>query len=171
MGYMVVVQGLQYIGVFTYVWELNKYRSFIGIIEKLLSTGYAEDIRSIPSRGSSSDQHFARDKHEEAAPSDRHLGKTRHKTVDSSTSVTPTATSDDERARRNESRTSIYERPSRKADRQNIDGPVAIPSSVANVKSISPVSMVPMWLSAKNREMSKLKKTSSSVSRFCLLEF
>ena len=117
-GYMVIVQGLQYIGVFTYNRELNKYRSFIGIIEKLLSTGYVEDIRSIPSGASSRDQHFTREKHE-ATPSDRRPGKTRHKTVNSSTIVTANATSDDERTRRNESRTPIYERPSRKAD-QNI---------------------------------------------------
>ncbi|XP_028390857.1 uncharacterized protein LOC114515762 [Dendronephthya gigantea] len=136
----------------------EEFERFLHRIREIQSSesSYAEDMRSLPSRASSSDQHFTREKHE-ATPSDRLLGKPRHTTVDSSASVTPTATSDDEHARRNESRTPAYQRPNRKADRQNVIGPVAVPSSAANAKS-----MIPMWLNVKNKEMTKMGKMSTS---------
>jgi hypothetical protein len=128
---------------------------------KLLSIGYQEDNGSTSSRLSSGHQRVIHNQ-SETTPVERLHHKPRHETVDSSTSMTSIASSDDRRVRRNVSQVPSHELPLRKATRQNLDDPVVVSSSVTERKFESPVSL-PMWLSVKNKEMMKQGKTSSSV--------
>jgi hypothetical protein len=70
--------------------------------------------------------------------------KHRYNVVDSSSSMLSTASSDDDRIRL--------------ANRQRVVGPI-----ITERKSETAVSL-PMWLSVKNAEMMKQRKTSDSVS-------
>lgn len=101
----------------------------------------------------------------ETTSSERSQRKPRHKSVDSSTSMTSTATSEDHRVRRNIPQSSSQERRPRKAARQTVNNPVVISSSVTDKDSEMPVSL-PMWLSVKNKEMMKQGKVSSSAVCF-----
>lgn len=97
----------------------------------------------------------------ETTPSQRSQRKPRHTSVDSSTSMTSTVTSEDRRMRRNIPQEPAQERRPRKTARQTVDSPVIISSSVTGRDPEIPVSL-PMWLSVKNKEIMKQEKVSTS---------
>lgn len=128
----------------------------------MLFTGYQEDNESMTSRASSSSQRVRHHQTEsETTPSQRSERKPRHKSINSSTSMTSTTTSQDRRMRRNIAQGSAQERRPRKAARDTVDNPVVISRSVTDRDSEIPVSL-PMWLSVKNKEMMKPGKVSTS---------
>ena len=108
---------------------------------KFLFLGDQEHSLSKSSRSSSSHQRMAPHDQSETTSLRR---KHRYNVVDSSSSMLSTASSDDDRIRL--------------ANRQRVVGPI-----ITERKSETAVSL-PMWLSVKNAEMMKQRKTSDSVS-------